>query len=176
MPHAMPTTLAVLAATLALAAPVSAEVISRTADGFILREEKVVAATPAQAFAALGEVGQWWNGDHTYSGSGANLSLPLQVGACLCEALTDGTTFEHGRISALAPETGVTLEAPLGPLKSRASRAKLAFQWRLDGDRLRLTMTYAVEGEGLGAFAGPVDGVMTDQFARLARHLDQPAP
>ena len=66
--------------------------------------------------------------------------------------------------------------APLGPLKSRASRAELAFQWRLDGDRLRLTMTYAVEGEGLGAFAGPVDGVMTDQFARLARHLDQPAP
>jgi hypothetical protein len=165
-----------LAAGAIFAAPASAEVVARTPDGFTLREEAFVVATPQLIASALGEVDQWWNGEHTYSGSAANLSLPLGVGACLCEAMADGSTFEHGRLTALDPATGLTLEAPLGPLKTRASRAALNFTWSPEGEGLKLVMTYEVEGAGLGAFAAPVDGVMTDQFARLVRHLERPVP
>jgi len=155
-----------------LASGASAEVVSRTADGFVLRYETTLETTSGDALLAVGEVGRWWNGSHTYSGSAANMTLPLQVGACLCEALADGTTFEHGRVVALDPEAGVVLEAPLGPLKGRATQARLSFGWSGANRGLTLLMTFVVEGPGLGAFAGPVDGVMSDQFARYARHVE----
>ena len=154
------------------AAPVSAEVVSRTVDGFVLRYEVRVETTPDDAYHALGEVGRWWNGAHTYSGSGANLTLPLAVGACLCEALADGTLFEHGRVTALDPATGAQLDAPLGPLKGKANRAQLSIAWVPAVRGLSLVMTYEVQGAGLGALAGPVDGVMGDQFARYARYVE----
>lgn len=133
----------------------SAEVVSRTADGFVLRYETTLEMTPDDAYVALGEVGRWWNGAHTYSGAATNLSLPLEVGGCLCEALADGTTFEHGRITVADAGTGVLLEAPLGPLKGKTSKAQLSFGWTDANKGLTLIMTYVVEGPGLGAFAAP---------------------
>ena len=159
-------------ASLCLTSAASAEVVSRTADGFVLHQEITLETTPDDALVALGEVGRWWNGAHTYSGSGANLSLSLEAGGCLCEALADGTLFKHGRVTALDPATGAQLDAPLGPLKGKASRAQLSIAW-VPADRgLSLVMTYEVQGAGLGALAGPVDGVMGDQFARYARYVE----
>lgn len=162
----------ITAAALSLASAASAEVVSHTADGFVLRQEVRLETTPDKALSGLGDVGRWWNGDHTYSGSGANLTLPLAVGACLCEALADGAVFEHGRITALDAASGVELEAPLGPLKGKTTRAQLSFAWTPAERGLKLIMTYVVEGPGLGGFAGPVDGVMSDQFARYARYVE----
>jgi hypothetical protein len=155
-----------------MAAPASAEVVSRTADGFVLRYETTLETTPEEAWVAVGEVGRWWNGAHTYSGAATNLTLPLTVGACLCEALADGTLFEHGRITVADPETGVLLDAPLGPLKGKATKAQLSLGWTGANRGMRLVMTYVIEGPGLGALAGPVDGVMADQFARYAHFVE----
>ena len=155
-----------------LATGAQAEVVSRSADGFVLRYEVALETTPDDAWIAVGEVGRWWNGAHTYSGSATNMTLPLEVGSCLCEALADGTVFEHGRVTQADPQTGVVLDAPLGPLKGKATRADLSLGWVAEGLGLKLTMTFAGDGTGLGAFAGPVDGVMGDQFSRWAHYVE----
>ena len=152
-----------------LAVPARAEVIERHPDGFVLRVSAPVEAGRGQAFVSVGDVAHWWNGAHTYSGDSANLSLPLEVGACLCERLADGSIFEHGRVVSVTRQSEVRLEAPLGPLNGKASKAELTFSWEpAAGGTVILTLTFTVEGEGLGAFAGPVDQVMTDQFRRWA--------
>lgn len=144
----------------------AAEVVERHDDGFTLRMSAPAGAGWGQAFLAVGDVQHWWNGEHTYSGDAANLSLPLEAGGCFCERLDDGSRFEHGRVIAVDARHGVQLEAPLGPLKGRATRASLAFGWNdtIGSDQI-LTLTYVVEGDGLGAMAEPVDQVLTDQFA-----------
>jgi hypothetical protein len=165
-----------IAASLILSAvaalPASAEVVSRTADGFVLRYETTLETTSDDAWVAFGDIGRWWNGAHTYSGSGANLTLPLEVGACFCEALADGASFEHGRVTVADPGTGVLLDAPLGPLKGKATKAQWSIGWTGANRGLSLIMTYVVQGPGLGALAGPVDGVMGDQFARYAHYVE----
>ena len=165
-------TLSAALAVMLMATGASAEVVSRTADGFVLRYEVAVETTPDDAWVAVGEVGRWWNGAHTYSGTATNMTLPLQVGGCLCEALADGTIFEHGRVTRADPQAGVAIDAPLGPLKGKATRADLDLTWANEGRGLKLAMTFTVEGPGLGAFAGPVDGVMGDQFARWVHYVE----
>lgn len=159
----------VLGAVTLTAGPGLAEVVERNANGFSLRMTAPANAGWTQAFVAVGDVPHWWNDAHTYSGDAANLSLPLAVGACLCERLADGSTFEHGRVIGVTQEREVRLAAPLGPLKGKASKAELTFGWAPDArGGVMLTLTFEVEGEGLGAFADPVDQVMTDQFQRWA--------
>lgn len=152
-----------------LAVPAHAEVTERHADGFTLRMSTSVNAGWGQAFFAVGDVARWWNAEHSYSGDAANLSMELRPGACFCEAMPDGTTFEHGRVVAIDQRREVRLDAPLGPLKGMATRADLVFGWNntIGADQV-LTLTYVVEGEGLGGFADPVDQVLTDQFQRWA--------
>lgn len=159
-------------AVMLMATGATAEVVSRTSDGFVLRREVTLETTPDDSWTAVGEVGRWWNGAHTYSGAATNMTLPLEVGACFCEALADGTIFEHGRVTQADAATGVLLDAPLGPLKGKAIRADLGLSWASEGPGLTLTMTFTVEGPGLGAFAGPVDGVMSDQFSRWVRYVE----
>lgn len=163
----------VFAVALALSAtPAAAEVVERGADHFVLRFEVGLEATPEDIYGAIGDVGLWWDGSHTYSGDASNMTLHLQVGTCFCESLADETLFEHGRVVQADRETGVLLEAPLGPLKGKASTARLAVGWSGTDRGLALVMTYVVRGPGLGAMADPVDGVMSVQFNRLARYID----
>ena len=150
----------------------SAEVLEKDADHFVLRYSVGLETTPDDVYGAVGQIGRWWNPAHTYSGDAARLSLPLQVGACFCEALKDGATFEHGRMVEVDPGTGVLLDAPLGPLKGRATRADWSIGWSRANAGWELVMTYVVRGPGLGALAEPVDAVMNDQFGRLAHFIE----
>ncbi len=155
-----------------IAVPAAAEVVERSADHFMLRYEAGLETTPGDIYAAIGDVSHLWEGSHTYSGSSANLSMPLQAGACYCKALADGATFENGRVIEADPGTGVLLEAPLGPLKGRATIAR----WSLGGSPANggwtLVMTYVVRGPGIGAFADAGDGVMGQQFGRLTHLIE----
>ncbi len=153
-------------ATAALATNARAEVIEKDADHFVLRYSVALETTPEDIYGAIGDIGQWWDSAHTYSGDAHNLTLPLEVGACFCEALADGKTFEHGRVVAADPETGVLLDAPLGPLKGKATKADWSLGWSGVAGGWEMVMTYVVRGPGLGAFAEGVDGVMQGQFSR----------
>lgn len=163
----------IAAAALSLfALPAAAEVVERSADHFVLRYEVGLETTPEDIYTAIGEVGRWWDGSHTYSGDGANLTLPLEVGGCFCEALSDGRTFEHGRVMQADPETGVLLEAPLGPLNGHTSMARLSISWAAANRGYVLVMTFVVRGPGMGDFTDGVHEVMGGQFSRLARYVE----
>ena len=161
-----------IAATLTLVTSAAAEVVERSADHFVLRYEVGLETTPEDIYGSIGEIGKWWDSAHTYSGDAANLTLPLEVGACFCERLADGTRFEHGRVIAADPETGVLLAAPLGPLKGKTTRADLGIGWSGANRGWTLVMTYVVRGEGVGAWADGVDAVMRGQYARLMHFVE----
>ncbi|MFJ6025682.1 hypothetical protein ACIQC9_13905 [Brevundimonas sp. NPDC092305] len=156
------------AAALALCAtPAAAEVVEKSADHFVLKYNIGLETTPEDIYLSIGDVGQWWDSAHTYSGDARNLTLPLEVGACFCEAMPDGTTFEHGRVLEADPELGVLLDAPLGPLKGKTTMSRLSIGWSGVHMGWELVMTYVVRGPGVGAYADAVDGVMRVQYGRL---------
>lgn len=162
---------AALAPTLA-----AAEVIERGPDHFVLRHAIALEASREDAWQAVGAIGLWWDGAHTYSGEAGNMSVTLQPGGCLCEADVNGGVFEHGRVVEADTETGVLLNAPLGPLKGKATQADWSIGWSGANRGLEIVMTYVVRGPGLGAWADGVDGVMTGQFRRLVRFIEYGEP
>ncbi len=168
------TVLAACATIVALfATPVAAQVIERSDDHFALRYEIDLDSPPDDLWTALGEVGVWWDPAHTYSGDASNMSLVLEPGGCFCERLADGTDFEHGRVVESDRETGVLLDAPLGPLKGKAETARWSIGWTGSplGGGWRLVITYGVRGPGVGAWADGVDAVMRGQYGRLTHFL-----
>ena len=96
-----------MAASAALAAPASAEVVSRTADGFALRFQSGMETTPEDMIATVGELPKWWDKAHTYTGDNANLSLDFEPGGCWCETMADGARFQHARVVSITPDTVV---------------------------------------------------------------------
>lgn len=153
----------------------AAEVVERREDGYRLRNTVTVhAATPEAAYAAIGEVGRWWDGAHTYSGDAANLSMTLQPGGCFCEALPGGGV-EHGRVVLAWPAQGlVRIHGALGPLQSEGVSASLTFQVTArEGGGVEIVQTYNVGGDRPeGAAAAPlVDQVLRIQLERLGRYV-----
>ena len=94
----------------------SAEVRSATAMGFEVESKAIVPATPAQTYAMLGRIGEWWSGDHSYSGDAANMRLKLKAGGCFCERLPNGGGIEHLRVVYVEPGKRIVLTGALGPL------------------------------------------------------------
>lgn len=159
----------------ALAGPATAEIESRSTDGFVLSHAAPAPVTPVRLDQLVGGLPHWWQGSHTYSGDAANLSVEATPGGCWCERLPDGTVFEHARIREIEADR-VVLDAPLGPLNGIASRAVLTFATAADG---AVTLRFEVEGEGVGAYAEPVEAVMAQAFGRMvayaaSRQVPQP--
>ncbi len=166
------------AATLALgllATPASAEVVSRTEDGFILRYRMSLDTTPQDIIGAMSRVGEWWDSDHTYSGDAGNISVDLTPGGCWCEAMPDAEPFRHGTTREVAAGH-LLFDAPFGPLNGKATKADLRVEWPAASRGHEITWTMTIEGPGLGALAGPVDGVMGAGFGRFVRFLDTGEP
>jgi uncharacterized protein YndB with AHSA1/START domain len=158
------------------AAPAWAEVKSATADGFALEHQAQLPFTPVRIYAALGQVGQWWNDEHTFSGKARNLSLQLQAGGCFCERWRDGSV-EHGRVLYARNGQVLRLQSALGPLQDMALTGILAFSLEPKDDGTALLLSYRVHGpagQQLDKLAPVVDGVLADQFARLQKFLQQP--
>ena len=161
------------AALSAAAAPVSAEVTDRSDNGFTLSYERAVPASDAAILAAIGRPAAWWSDAHTYSGSASNISVDLRPGGCWCEALPGGGV-KHGEAVLIWPERRlIRFDAPFGPLQSIGADAVLTMTWaKADGGASQmLKWTFVVAGPGAGAMADPIDGVMSEQFGRLADHL-----
>src|SRR5690606_35124174 len=122
---------------------------------------------------AIGRPAAWWSDAHTYSGSASNITVDLRPGGCWCEALPGGGV-KHGEAVLVWPEQRmVRFDAPFGPLQSIGADAVLTMTWVDDegGGRI-LKWSFVVTGPGVGAMADPVDGVLAEQFERLANHLE----
>jgi uncharacterized protein YndB with AHSA1/START domain len=109
--------------------------------GFLVRLERTMAAPPARVYDALvGQVGCWWNPQHTYSGDSKNLSIDPRPGGCFCERLPNGGV-EHMRVVLIRANEMVRMIGGLGPLQGSGVSGSMT--WRLSptekGSKLELT-------------------------------------
>lgn len=159
--------------------PAAAEVTASSEFGFVSHNEVVVPATPQAAWEAMVAPAEWWNGDHTYSGDPANLSIAVAPGGCFCERVpaTDGA-IEHMRVIYLAPGSTLRMRGALGPLQSEAVTGVLTMTLAAEGGMTKISWDYVVGGYGrmpLAELAPLVDLVVGEQLARLATRLGSQA-
>lgn len=167
---------AIAAAVLTLIAGAArAEVLDSTDGSLRIRNTVEIAATPARAYGALAEVGRWWEGAHTFSGSASNLTLDLKPGGCFCEALPNGGGVRHGVVAMVWPDQGmIRLETALGPLQNEGVAGALTFQVKAKGRGVEVIQTYHVGGlrpASATALAGPVDQVLRTQLVRYGKFV-----
>jgi uncharacterized protein YndB with AHSA1/START domain len=167
------------AAMLAAAAPAAAEMKPAFPAGFEVENRVTVPVPPAEAWAAMARIGEWWPSDHSWSGSAANMTLDPRAGGCFCEALPDsGGSVEHGRVVFAQPDRLLRLRAALGPLQSEAVVGTLTFTFTPTGQGgTEIVMNYLVggliRGPGPEGFAPIVDRVMALQLDGLRVHLSR---
>jgi hypothetical protein len=174
------TGLAALAAGLALGGVgARAAVVDAQPGGFQVQESVEIAAPAAKVWAALGEVGAWWNGEHSWSGDAKNLTLELKPGGCLCEALPNGGGVRHLAVVFIAPGKSVVFDGMLGPLLSSGGAGHLVWKLAEKDGHTTLTQTYLVGGYFPGGFdkiAPAVDEVLADQIGRLKAYVETGKP
>ncbi|MDT9598007.1 SRPBCC family protein [Sphingosinicella rhizophila] len=161
---------------LSVAAPAQAEVKAATTVGFELESKIVVAATPGEAYAMLGRIGDWWNPAHSYSGEGANLHLDLKAGGCFCETLQGGGSVEHMRVVFVQPGSVLRLQGGLGPLQTEGATGTLTWSLKPAIDGTEIVQTYVFGGYvrgGADKIAPIVDQVMAEQLDRLRAKLNR---
>ena len=166
--------LVVLSGTTAQSAP------QVTQNGFLVKLEVNVNAPAAKVYDALiGQVGWWWNPEHTYSHDAKNLSIDARPGGCFCEKLPNGGGIEHLRVVYVAPPQVVRFSGALGPLQ--ASGVAGSMTWKLTGgpDNTRLELSYSVGGFIPGGFekiAPAVEAMLREQLDRLKHFIETGKP
>jgi hypothetical protein len=162
----------IVAASLCLASsPAAAEVVSSSPSGFHVRHVvQVVVPTPL-AYDGFTKIGQWWDGEHTYSGDSANLSLNLSPGGCFCERVPKtGGGIEHMRVAFVEPGKRIVMTGSLGPLLFEATAGVMDVQIERIAGGSRVTLDYKAAGFATGngqAMATVVDSVLGDQMKRF---------
>lgn len=179
------TAVAGLAVLFALAQPAQAEVTKSDEGGFVTRDTAVVSAAPKDVWLALISPGKWWNPDHTWSGDAANLTLMPKAGGCFCERIPETPdpvratlegSAEHMRVIQAYPERALRMRGSLGPLQSEPVSGVLTISISKVEQGTRIVWEYVVGGYmryEVGKIAPAVDGVMSEQLARLAKLLGQ---
>lgn len=167
-------TLALLA-VLATAGSAGAKVVDSQANGFEVSETVEIGAPTGKVWNALGQIGSWWDSEHTFSGNASNLSIDLKPGGCFCEILPGGGV-SHMLVVYARPDSVVRLSGALGPLQSTGASGHMT--WTLKetaGHTTSFTLTYDVGGYavgGLNKWAAPVDKVLGQQATRLKRFVE----
>lgn len=161
-----------------LAGGARAEVVDKGPSHFRLKFTQTIAAPPEKVFKALGEVGQWWDGAHSYSGKASNMTMPLTANACFCEALPGGGGVRHGVVEAVLPNQLVRVDAALGPLQDEGVSAALTFNLKAKDGGTELVTTYNVGGarDFVVSIAPAVDGVLGGAVQRLKRYVETGKP
>lgn len=154
--------------------PLAAATSEVTPQGYLVTHRAELAATPAAIYTALGQVGRWWNGRHTYSGKPENLVIDLRAGGCFCEHW-DGNSIEHARVIYAARDKLLRLQGGLGPLQDMAVAAIMNYAIAPTEGKTTLTFTYRVRGAdaNLDKTAAVVDQVLGEQFERLVAYLEK---
>ncbi|HXQ15030.1 MAG TPA: SRPBCC family protein [Caulobacteraceae bacterium] len=171
--------LVMVAAALALAGAARADVVDANANGFQVKETVQIAASSAKVWTSLGQVGAWWDSQHSWSHDAKNLSLDLRPGGCWCEALPNGGGAHHMTVIFTQPAKTAIMDGTLGPLMFSGAAGHLVWGLAEKDGQTTLTQTYYVGGYfqgGLDKLAPAVDGVLTDQVGRLKRYVETGKP
>jgi len=163
-----------------LALPAAAEVKASAINGFEVARSITVKAPPNKLFDALFRPAKWWNPEHSYSKTAANLSLDRRVGGCFCEKLAGGGRVEHLRVVYLAPDEVLGLQGALGPLAAEGATGTLYLRLKPEASGTTLlTLSYTVGGylhDDGAKWATAVDRVLGEQLDRLTRYVETGAP
>ncbi len=169
-----------------LSSPLHGEVVAKSDAGFVVRGEASVAKTPLETWATLIAPARWWSKAHSWSGDAANLYIDAQATGCFCELLPlakdapEGTrrgSVEHMHIIFSNPGKLLRMSGALGPLQGEAVHGKLSIELKPEGAGTKLLWEYVVGGYmriPTEQIAPAVDGVLSEQFARLAATLNPP--
>jgi uncharacterized protein YndB with AHSA1/START domain len=163
----------------AVANPVHADTSQVSASGFVSSYREEVKASTDEVWRAIVQLPRWWNGQHTWSGNAANLSLDAQAGGCWCERWGDGASAQHGQVLMVQPGRVIILQARLGPLLDKPVQAVLTLVTSVQDGKTLLRLNYQVAGgadAGLDKLATPVDQVLGLQFQRLKRLVETGQP
>lgn len=166
--------LAVLAVSLAVAGAARAEVKSAVDGRLHLENRVVINAAPDKVYAALGQVGSWWDPEHTYSGKASNMTMALQPGACFCEALPGGGV-KHGEVVLAWPGMMVRILGAFGPLQEYGVEAALTFTLKPMADgKTEVVQSYHAGGVPTPLLAGAAvfDRVIGGQLARFKTFVE----
>jgi uncharacterized protein YndB with AHSA1/START domain len=162
------------------ASSVRAVVTQLTPAGFLVRLDTRIAGSPDRVYRALvGQVGEWWNAEHTYSGDSRNLSIDARPGGCFCERLPNGGGVEHLRVIDVKPGEMLRMSGALGPLQASAVAGTMTWTLAAAGPATTVNLSYAVGGfrdGGFPAVAPAVDGVLLEQLQRLKRFVETGNP
>ncbi|QNK03434.1 SRPBCC family protein [Dyella telluris] len=155
-----------------------AEVKEAAPDHLLIQDNRTIHAPPDKLYAALTDVGHWWNSEHTYSGDASHLSLKAEAGGCFCERWA-GQSVEHGRVIWAAPGHVLRLDTALGPLQSLAVNGVMTFTLKPAPEGTALQFDYRVNGSGasgLDKIATAANGMLMDQLERLQRYAEKGKP
>ena len=143
--------------------------------GFVIVHKADLDWSPADAYAHIVNIANWWNPAHTFSGDAANLSIAPYAGGCWCEQWDRGQgthSVQHMTIVNAQPGKLLRATGGLGPLQGIPGDGVLDFVLA-EGARTgtsALTVTYSFTGfasGGLSNWARPVDQVIGEQVGRL---------
>ena len=168
-----------LGSLLLVAAPAAAEVVSAGPNGFEVRHSVNLVIPQQKAFAAFGQIQDWWSKDHTYSGDASRMSLQLRPGGCFCERLDGDGGIEHMRVTYVQPGERAVLTGSLGPLLYEATTGVMDVKVERIAGGSRITMNYRAAGfakGGAAEMAPIVDKVLGDQMKRLRVYAAGGAP
>jgi uncharacterized protein YndB with AHSA1/START domain len=171
--------LTVVILVLGVAGTASAEVKSVTANGFEVAAMATLAAPPDRVYAALGEVGHWWDPSHTFSHDAGNLSMELRAGGCFCERSKDGGSVQHLQVVYAAPGQGLRLRGALGPLQTEGVDGTLSWTLKPGEGGTTVASSYVVGGyirSGMEQWAPKVDRVLDEQLQRLKSYVEGKSP
>ena len=151
-----------------------------TPNGFLVKLEVNVNAPAAKVYDTLvGQVGSWWDSEHTYSGDSKNLSIDARPGGCFCEKLPNGGGIEHARVIYVSPREVLRLSGALGPLQASGVAGTLTFKLTSGTDNTRVQLSYNVGGFIDGGFekiAPAVEEVLRVQLDRLKQFAETGKP
>ena len=151
-----------------------------TPTGFLVKFDVNVNAPVAKVYDALvGQVGSWWNPEHTYSHDAKNLSIDPRPGGCFCEKLPNGGGVEHLRVVYVAPPEVLRLSGGLGPLQGSGVAGSMTWKLTGDGDHTRVQLSYSVGGFIVGGFdkiAPAVESMLNEQLNRLKQFAETGKP
>jgi len=144
-------------------------------NGFMLKIDTHIGASPDRVYAALIEPARWWSPDHTFSGSANSLRLEPKAGGCWCEVLPNGGSVQHLTVVYVDPDKALRLRGALGPFQGMGVDGALTWMLKPVGDGTDLSTTYALGGyskDGFAALSQAADGVLTSQLAQLKKLIE----
>lgn len=169
----------IVCAALASSAVAHADVTDSSTTGFQLKITAHIAAPADKVYATIIQPAKWWSSSHTYSQSAANLSIDAKAGGCFCEALPDGGSVEHLRVSTAMPGKLLRMRGALGPFQGHGMDGAMSWSLEAVGKETNLTVTYDLGGHmagGLGDWPQKANGMVSEQVGRLKKFIETGSP